>query len=150
MPEKGFKEDLKILTDTITDISRNINQMGRELAANQQSTTGLWHEVRQVGRRVEKLPGQMREMIGEHEDDCLARERIKKKMLTSDSNARIPMPDANSMPAPIVSLPKWAIYIALLIGALLVGGGVFVGAILYGKAAPAEVIRDLGEGVKDD
>jgi hypothetical protein len=148
------KDELEGVKDGLSELNRSMVQLGREITANQQSTTSLWHEVRKIDRKVEKLPGQMRMMLGDHEDDCLALQRIRKKALESSPPSNQPespivyavqQPAVQAVSAPSFSVPKWAVYMAILLGAALIGAGWFIGSVVYGGQSPSGVLKDLGQ-----
>lgn len=160
-------ELIRNANNRITELSSQLNQLGRELSANQQSTTGLWHEVGQMKRKVDKIRDDFVLLIGDHEDDCIAHKKAVAKAL-ADPRTDIEREDPSSMfqlppvqqstPArPVVEIgdnikiPRLAILIALLLGALLVGGGIVLGAAWSGGAEGAgKAIRGISGEVNKE
>ncbi len=135
-----LKEELRGVKSSLSTVNNNMSQLGRELSANQQSTTGLWHAVKELGQKVDNLPGQMQTLIGDHADDCIARERARKRAIDGTSDTAIPKPQftsANFM------LPKWVLWVAVCVGASILGAGLVFGAVFFGDASAIEAINNI-------
>lgn len=141
-------ELIKQTNRVVDSLSAQLGQLGRELSANQQSTTGLWHEVSGVKRRLDKLNTSLKGMINDHEEDCIARQIERQRAISAKEEPSVSFnlqPAKPSVDSTAFHIPKTALWIALLLGALLVGGGIVIGAAWTGGQQKAgEVIRDLG------
>lgn len=137
MKNEKKNTDLDRIDVKLDKLFDGLGSLARELSGQQESTTTLWKEVRRLSDHVERIPGRMKSIIVEHEGGCLARERVRKKVLGFDSDS--PRPDQSTVivtqQAEKVKDPpaihKWVIYISILIGAALVGGGMIIGATVF-------------------
>ena len=157
----SFMELIRNTNNRITELSSQLNMIGRELSANQQSTTGLWHEITQIKKNINALRESFFKILSDHEHDCLAFQKAKQRALADSSGVVVredpsavfnlqqavnPVRPANdtSGEGSNVKIPRVAIIVALILGALLVGGGIVIGAAWSGGPAKAgEVIREL-------
>lgn len=139
----------------IEELSIQVGQIGRELSANQQSVTGLWHELTSVRKRLEAVNSEFRSILESHEEHCIARQKAIKKAMALDSE---PPQQAKSVPVEknaMIKLPrdmkvsKFFIWIVLIFCAVLIGAGVVIGALWTGGPDKAgDTIREIGEEIQ--
>ena len=76
----------------VRDLDARISAMGERMSAQEMSTRSLWHEVRAMGDRMNKVPERVGEQIGQamrtHAEDCAGRELAKQKLVRDTGRLR--------------------------------------------------------------
>ena len=78
---------LRTVSSEMKAVRSEVIEIGRSQAAQEQSTRGLWHEVRdEINPSLKELPQRVVSAVGSHEENCPARRKAMRRAETSDSD----------------------------------------------------------------
>jgi len=130
----------KNVNDSLRVVNENMLNMTKELSCTKTNTKNLWHEMKNIRKDVKALPAETQELIDRHSDHCLAREKVKMKIMSESAQPRSRERFSNGNN---FFIPKWMLITFVIVGAVLVGGGIMVGAFLTDsqKAAQGKILN---------
>lgn len=148
-PTSTHFELIKQANERISELSTQLIQIGRELSANQQSTRGLWHEIKGIEAKLGAVSKEFRGLVEQHERSCLANKKAIQRAL-SDSTPPPSSNDVDKRKKTIalggnIEVTKIMLFIVLAFCAMLIGSGIIIGAFWTGGSEKAvKTIQDIG------
>lgn len=141
------EEALKSVNESLRDINQTMLGMTSELSSTKTNTKNLWHEVKNVRKKMEEFPNETQSLIDRHSAHCLAREKVRLKIMSESTppQLRDRLSNGNGF-----YIPKWLLITFIIVGAVLVGGGIMVGAFLTDSQITANArMRDTRDTAKE-
>lgn len=93
---KALVASINGLAEQVGKQTETVGSLRERVASQEQSTKSLWHEVRGLGdkidRKFDSLPDAINGAVKDHADDCIAREKARKRATEKDSDPTIPRP----------------------------------------------------------
>lgn len=78
---------LRTVSSELKSMRNEVGEIGRSQAAQEQSTRGLWHEVRdEINPSLRTLPDRIVTAVNSHEENCPSRRKAMRRAETSDSD----------------------------------------------------------------
>ena len=138
----------------VKDLDARITAIGERMAAQETSTVALWHEVRDMGKRLNAVPALTDEKVSAHAKDCDGREYVRERLRQRGSSSTIPRRQNDEQTQPRIDLhvdkpsagggfniPSWVIYVAIVVGIATAVAGFTAGKLAQDgiKALPAMI-----------
>jgi outer membrane murein-binding lipoprotein Lpp len=130
---------LDTMSGTINTMATEVRKLAVAQAETSSSVKSSWHEVNALKKDVKRMPERMRALVGEHANNCIPRQKAINRALSNNSDTQILLPDDSKViplpaipSAPSLNIPKgiikWFVIGVIILGGLLVGGGIMIGA----------------------
>ncbi len=137
----------------VKDLDVRITAIGERVAVQETSTISLWHEVRDMGRRLNDVHNSTDEIVRVHAKDCPGREYARERLRSRVTSSTMPRP-RDEQTHPRINLhvdkssngggftvPQWLLYLAIGGGILIAVAGYTFGKLANGglSALPAAI-----------
>lgn len=152
--ELGGKLDMVV--DSVATMNASVQGLTSAHASLASSVKSSWHDINELKKDVKRVPGKMKELLDDHEEDCVPRQRARKRALMDDSDTGIRRPgmdDSQQFDVPVRTAPdrtaiplRWLIIGGIVIVCSVLIAGIVIGATVKGAPEKAgKAIQSLTE-----